>query len=161
MMGVDLENMRVYVVRPACQRIGLWSQSAENIVLGTGLTESGYAYLDQTIGGPGPGFGFWQMEKATHDDLWTNYLPGQPGALRDTLLQMAGHFPLKFPPVQVLHWNLLYAAAMCRIHYKRVRELLPAAGDYVAMAAYWKRWYNTPAGKGTVEKATPFFKQVV
>jgi hypothetical protein len=46
---------------------------------------------------------------------------------------------------------------MCRLHYRRVAEPLPAAKDTEAMAAYWKAHYNTPLGKGTVEKALPRF----
>jgi hypothetical protein len=48
-----------------------------------------------------------------------------------------------------------YAAAMCRVHYWRMGQIvgqkpLPAAGDLAGMAAYWKRFYNTPAGGGNV-----------
>lgn len=162
-MGLRVTDVREFVVRPSQQRLGLWSQTSENLVVGTGLTESGgFTYLDQMTPGPGPAYGLWQMEKATHDDLWINYLPGQPSALRDVLLEIAGsRNPRMIPPITTLHWNLMYAAAMCRIHYKRVRASLPVADDFADMAAYWKQWYNTPLGKGTIEKALPYFKQAV
>jgi hypothetical protein len=160
MSDTKLGGMRMYIIRPALTRSGMWSQSAENIVLGTGLVESRYDYLDQTTPGPGPAYGYWQMEKLTHDDLWATYLPSQPSALRDTLREMAGE-RIAAPHVTVLHWNLLYAAAMCRLRYKRVPAALPAADDYEGMAAYWKQWYNTPLGKGKTAEAIPFFKQAV
>ena len=50
-----------------------------------------------------------------------------------------------------LETNDLYACAMCRIHYQRVREPLPDADDLEGQAAYWKAHYNTPLGAGTVE----------
>lgn len=152
--------MRDYVVRPAQQRVDMWSIAREQIVIGTGLVESGFKCLDQTTPGPGPAYGFWQMEEPTHVDLWVNYINFQSSALRSVLLEMAG---VKFAPplITTLHWNLMYAAAMCSVHYKRVPKKLPVAGDFEAMAAYWKQWYNTPAGKGTIEKAIPFFKQAV
>lgn len=36
-----------------------------------------------------------------------------------------------------------------RLHYKLIPDLIP--GTVEARAAYWKRFYNTFAGKGTVE----------
>ena len=46
-------------------------------------------------------------------------------------------------------WNLAYATAIARVVYLRVPAPLPPATDLVALAAYWKRWYNTRAGSGT------------
>jgi hypothetical protein len=42
----------------------------------------------------------------------------------------------------------VYAAAMARLRYRRAPGRLPAAGDVAGMAAYWKRHYNTPLGRG-------------
>ena len=57
--------------------------------------------------------------------------------------------------------NQLYAAAMCRIFYARIPALLPAENDWRGMGEYWKRYYNTRLGKGTVDgfmqKAAPVF----
>ncbi len=158
---MNLEDIRDYVVTPAILRIGLVGIERMQLVIGTGGVESGgYNYLDQTTPGPGPAYGFWQMEKATHDDLWRNYIAYQPSALRDALLDMAGQRRYEAPPpVTVLHWNLMYAAAMCAVHYRRVKAPLPVAGNAVGMAAYWKRWYNTPLGKGTEAKALPYFQE--
>jgi len=158
---IDLGQLREYVLRPSLLRIGRWSQAAENLVFGTGLVESGYVFLDQTTRGPGPAYGFWQMEEPTHFDLWTNFLPGQPSALREVMMTMAGHGSSLSPPVETLHGNLFYAAAMCRVQYLRARPPLPAADDFAGMAAYWKQFYNTPKGAGTIERAIPYFRQAV
>ena len=40
--------------------------------------------------------------------------------------------------------------AICRIHYWRKPGAIPA--EIEGQAAYWKRHYNTPLGRGTVEK---------
>ena len=48
--------------------------------------------------------------------------------------------------------NLYYAAAMARVHYLRRPEALPPAGDVEALGQYWKNFYNTFLGKGTVEE---------
>ena len=49
-------------------------------------------------------------------------------------------------------WNLAYATAMARVKYYRDSEPLPDASDIPALAAYWKRVFNTPLGKGTEEE---------
>lgn len=48
--------------------------------------------------------------------------------------------------------NLAYATAMARVFYRRVKEALPAADDLDGMGRYWKKYYNTPLGRGTVEE---------
>ena len=48
--------------------------------------------------------------------------------------------------------NDAYAAAMARIQYLRAPKQLPTAGDTEGMAAYWKQYYNTPLGDGTVDQ---------
>lgn len=157
---MKLEDIRVFVVQPALSRLGLNAKNREQLVLGTGNTESQYNALDQTTPGPGPAYGFWQMEKATHDDLWRNWINYQPSALRDALLEIAG-CKVSPPIITVLHWNLMYGAAMCALHYRRVRAPLPEVDDVEGMAAYWKQHYNTPAGKGTIAHALPYFRQAV
>lgn len=153
-----LRQVRDYIVRPALQRIGLWSPPAEALVFGTGLTETQYEWIDQTTPGPGPAYGFWQMEEATHRDLWVSYLTYQTD-LADSLRRMAGFGNVTIPPVEALHGNLFYAAGMCRVHYRRQKPPLPT--DATGMAAYWKNWYNTPQGAGTLAKAIPYFEQAV
>lgn len=162
MSGLYVPDVRELVVRPSQLRLGMWSQEAENIVVGIGLAESRLERLDQSTPGPGPAYGLWQMEKLTHDDLWVTYLPQLPEHVRDALWVMAGTPPSRgVPPVTVLQWNLLYASAMCRLKLRRAKPPLPVANDAAGMAAYWKQWYNTPEGKGTIEGALPFFKQAV
>lgn len=157
---MNLGQVREYVVRPTLQRIGLWSRAAENLVVGTGLTESQYEWLDQSTPGPGPAYGPWQIEAPTHRDVWVNYLEYQHD-LRDVLLRMAGYGIITYPPVEALHGNLFYGAAMCRVIYRRAEPPLPAADNASGMAAYWKEHYNTLKGKGTIAKALPFFQQAV
>lgn len=57
--------------------------------------------------------------------------------------------------------NLAYAAALCRAHYFRRPEPLPAAGDVEGQAAYWKRHYNTRFGKGTPDQYVRDWRELV
>lgn len=159
-MSVNPHQMYCYVIAPALAAIGLFSPAAAQLVLGTGLTESRLEYIDQVESNkgdkvPGPAYGFFQMEMFTHDDLWKNYIVYKP-ELRLALQKLM----CKEQPLDVqMHGNMLYQAAMCRIHYLRSPGALPAAGDAMGMANYWKKYYNTPLGAGKPEKALPYFQQ--
>ena len=45
--------------------------------------------------------------------------------------------------------DLLLAAICCRLKYLRVPAAIP--NNLLERAAYWKKYYNTEAGKGTVD----------
>ncbi|MEO5333846.1 MAG: hypothetical protein H7839_17675 [Magnetococcus sp. YQC-5] len=143
-MGINPQQLTDLVIRPTLQRLGLWSDAAEELVLGTAIQESGLQYLQQ-LGG-GPALGLWQMERATHDDIWTNFLHFR------TKLGLNVLGPYTRPDHTRLAWDLAYACAMCRIHYLRCSAPLPADGDIEAQAAYWKSHFNTPLGKGTTQQ---------
>lgn len=143
---INPAHLRDRVVRPTLEHLGLWSLAAEQLVMGTAAQESNLRHLVQ-VGG-GPALGLWQMEPATYEDIWANYLRFQPD-LRAKLSQLVAGWPLG---ARQLASNHVYAAALCRVHYKRVRVRLPEAGDVRGMAEYWKRWYNTSQGKGTPEE---------
>lgn len=149
--GLDLRQLRGYVVVPVLNALGLYSKASERLVLATGLVESGYRYLDQIERGgdqrPGPARGLWQMEAATHKDIWDRFLKYKPDlAARIRPMMLDG-----LDPVEQLHGNLYYAAAMCRIFYLRISAPLPQADDLEGLAQYWKRYYNTKYGAGTVD----------
>jgi hypothetical protein len=160
---VDLEQIKRFVIRPALQAIDLWSPEAEVLVLGTGAVESdNYLWIDQVTNNhaqPGPAYGPWQMEEATYRDIWQNFIFHRPEL--DKKLSRLTIARSGIPLVSELHGNLFLGAAMCRLHYKRVMHHIPAAHDALEMALYWKQHYNTMKGKGTVEKALPYFRRAV
>lgn len=156
--GLDVEQFRSLIVRPALQRINLWSPAAENLVLGTALHESHLIYVRQLP--KGPALGPFQMEPATHADIWRSFLRYQ-AELKLLVGKTTSYFSGDFPdPGDMMH-NWLYASVMCRVHYRRVKEGLPPSDRADLLAAYWKRHYNTPLGKGTVEQALPHFARAV
>jgi hypothetical protein len=131
------------IIGPALQAIDLWSQAAEDLLLGTAAQESGLRNIRQ-IGG-GPALGLWQMEPATHDDIWTNFLDFRPmlaARVRDLLNGAAA-------TTDQLLANPGYAAAMARLKYYRSPQPLPDQGDVSGYAHAWKAIYNTIGGAGT------------
>ena len=109
---IDLTQFRSDIVRPILEKLDLWSGAAENLLVGTSLVESGLFYVRQLRGGPA--LGFFQMEPATHDDIWRNYLAYR-GDLRDRVEQLfgwRGDVPNPVARAKQLVWNAGYAAVM-------------------------------------------------
>ena len=148
-------QMLALVIRPALKKLKLWSLSAEELVLGTAVVESGLTYLKQH--GDGPALGLWQVEPATHDDLYTNFLNFRP-ELGSKLIELrAAGLSLD----ENLATNLMYGAAVCRLCYYRKPDALPEAGDIEGQASFWKQHYNTIFGAGTVSKYVYKVQQVL
>ena len=146
-------HFRLHIVRPTLRALDMWSEVAEDLLVGTAVHESGgLEAVDQITGAgdvePGPAFGLFQMERLTLNDHLA-YL-----AAREQMERRVMNFRAPQPQDLALQLmgNHFFAAAMARIHYWRKPERLPGRGDLHGLAAYWKRHYNTPAGKGTVEK---------
>lgn len=142
---LDPHHFRRHIIRPTLQRLRLHSPAAEALLLGTALVESGLEALVQR--GGGPALGLYQIEPATHSDLWRSYLAFRPRLAARVLRLAAGLNPSHSQLIS----NLAYATAMARLVYLRRPSPLPPADDMAALAAYWKAHFNTPAGKGTPE----------
>ena len=149
-------EFRDQTIVPALQAISLHTDAAAELLLGTALAESRLVWRRQL--NDGPARGLFQMEMATHNDIWSNYLK-----FRSTLANAvrALKTSAKADPETELENNDAYAAAMTRVHYRRAPAKLPAAGEVQAMAAYWKLYYNTPLGAGTVSKYVEVWTQTM
>ena len=153
---LSIANLRTVVIGPALDAFPdrMNTLAAEQLLLGTALVESGLVYLRQgksrVDDGQGVALGLWQMEPATHDDIWTHFLSAHA-----ELAQQVSPTGRQAP--ERLCTDLLYACRMARVHYYRVREPLPPTNDAQAMARYWKQYYNTPAGKGRADTFSRLF----
>lgn len=154
---IEPKQLLVEIIRPTLYALELPGQAAEALVLGTAMAESGCGTYLRQLGG-GPALGIYQMEPATHDDLWKNWLRYRP-ELTDRVERMLGAYPTE--KSAALIGNLYYATAMCRLHYRRQPQPLPAWDDAEGLAKYWKKYYNTHLGKGTVRKATLYFGHAI
>jgi len=140
--------MRVQVLRPLVKEeiknLGMDSLAAENLLLGTAAVETDMGlYLKQI---EGPARGIYQMEPDTEKDIWQTYLSVNPQIAAIVSRTMIPHRPFN----QALG-NFYYATAMARVHYWRFPEPLPEHDDVDGLATYWKKYYNTRDGSGTVE----------
>lgn len=147
---INAEHLLTYVVRPTLHTIGHHSVAREQLLLGTCAKESAMGTYLHQIGG-GPALGIFQTEPDTHRDVWLNWLRfrGNDFALMKRMVassfwdDAAGR-----PRHQALICDMSYATAIASHIYRRASDPLPRQDDWMAMAAYWKRFYNR-GGKGS------------
>lgn len=144
---MDARQLRELIVKPALEEVGLHSDAAEDLVMGTAAQESHLMYVKQ-LGG-GPALSLFQIEPATYNDYWENYLAYQADLV--TEIRAACGFEGTPEPTRLV-WDLKFASIMCRVHYRRISSPLPMHGDLPGYAAYWKKYYNTIHGAGTEEE---------
>lgn len=147
-------HLKKYIIEPTLDYLDLNSKSSIQILLGTAAQETHLGeYLHQIHG---PAKGIYGMEPFTHEslrkDLHKKTLNGKKN--RDKFLKLWNKISNLYIHVltedENLIGNLYYATAIARIYYLQFTSPLPKAGDIQGMAAYWKRYYNTEKGKGTI-----------
>lgn len=140
-MAINSKQLRKYIIKPALEGLNLWSQEAEDLVYGTCAQESGCGYYLHQLG-TGPACSIYQIEPRTHQDL-VKYV--EKTEYINWFKSITRTFDTK-----TLTYNLLYATGMCRMYYYRVPEKIPTTIE--GLAEYWKKYYNTVKGKGTVKQ---------
>ena len=141
---MNISEIKHQIIAPTLKEIGLYSDTALNLVTGTGLVESGFRVTVQS--GCGPALGWFQMEPVTYHDIWENYLRYRP----DLAVAVKGLCNEAAPSLDQIQTNPRFAAAMCRVKYLRSPLPLPKNTAF-NLCQYWKQVYNTPLGKGQVD----------
>ena len=139
------------LIKRVLEGMELYSPEALDLVYKTGKVESGYQYIRQI---KGPARGLFQCESWVAVDICKNYL-----AYRKKLMQKvakatkvkSSYFidPKEEDWDFILETNIAAQIAMCRLHYRRIPKPLPSSPE--GQANYWKKYYNSMAGRGTVE----------
>ena len=148
----NVEQFRTLILNPTLQDANLYSQEASDLLLGTILAESNLKYFKQ-IGG-GPALGFVQMEPGTFNDIFYRYLERDDKRhlkekVRDVMVKEHPFLSLTTPLNQLMT-NLPFAVLMARIRYLMVPHAIPHTSQQ--QAVYWKKYYNTEEGAGSVTK---------
>ena len=147
---INIDQMRAHITQTLLHLGGKYaSEAAVDLLLATGIAESGYRYIRQISG---PARGFWQVEPATAKDNVDSYLK-----YRIPLMEKcaeASHVSLKewqFADQgsweDILETNIASGIIHARLKYWRVPKKLSHTTD--GMASYWKKYYNTEEGAGT------------
>lgn len=142
---LNCKQFQEYIVKPTLDKLVMNSDAAVELLLFTCAVESvGGSYLKQI---KGPALGIYQMEPATYNDIWQNFIKGN----QNLLLQFGLHFnAYQMPPEERLIYDLEFATAMARVHYKRVPKPLPDPAIPNDIWEYYKKYYNT--AKGSAER---------
>lgn len=182
MNGLNIQHFASLIVRPTLRGMAqatgrpFYSKAAERLLIGTAIQESRLRHLRQL--GSGPALGLYQIEPATHQDVWENWVrhrdevaaflqltvPWHKGAVQirpeDAEREVGrGGVVFGWPRDHWLVSNLVYATAIARLVYYRQPYALPDAHDLPALGAYWKRHYNTIQGAGTSEEFVRNFER--
>jgi len=137
-----------YLIKYALRELNLDSVEARSLVYRTGMAESGYRHLAQIGMNIGSGaVGFFQNEPNSIKDTWENFAMGKRYA---TVLLSHGFDPDDH--INSVLGSITLQIMFARLQYRRNKEPLPDIEDYIAQGKYYKKYYNTDKGKGSVEK---------
>ena len=148
---MQAQQLLDYIIKPTLEYMGggYNSKDAQMLLLATAAIESDCGFYIKQINGPA--LGIWQMEPATHDDIWENC---------DALKGM--HFSASINRlVDDVAWvneygnlisNPMYACAMARLKYSMDKAPLPSHKEIFEIYRYYKKIYNTPLGASTFQK---------
>lgn len=137
---INKNQLITYVIIPTLQELGMYSKSAELLLLYTAATESSLGtYIKQQY--KGPALGIFQHEPRTYHDDYDQFLD-QPKykKLKEHVWAICGYN--QKPPTEALIWNLKYACAMARIHYARFPEPLPKENDFDGLVRYYYKYWG-------------------
>jgi len=142
------------LITETLNEIGLLSNGAIDLLMGTAAQESRLGYYIKQVG-KGPALGIMQMEPGTfrHHVKW---LKSRGDDLQYKILGACNMVAFE---EDSLRFNIKFSIAMARVHYYRRPESLPS--NLKGMAEYWKKYYNTYLGAGTVEEFIDNYKKYV
>jgi hypothetical protein len=139
---MDAVVFQTTIVKPVLVAMGNWTEASEMLLMGTAAQESQLIYTHQING---PALGYFQMEPQTYQDCWTNFINFRAALKAKVLAIRTAAGP---PKAEDMETDAKYAAAMARVRYMRVPASIPTSPRDIA--AYWKLYYNTPLGAGSV-----------
>jgi len=144
-MSFNPRQFREYIIRPTLKYIEAYSENAEELLMLTAAQESHLGQFLHQVNGPARGV--YQIEPATEEDIWNNFL-----RYREGLESKVDNLRiLNYTVVAEMEGNLYYATAMARCMYLRHSELLPDKKDLRGMAEYYKKYFNTIKGAAKIE----------
>lgn len=146
--GIHPQHLHDHVVKPACIIVdGYYRPEVAQLMMGTCAQESVMGrFLQQHNNGPA--HGIFQMEEPAFIDVWENYLKYK-GNIENKIIAVFGNRARSYSCITT---DMLMAGVFCRLDFKREPQKIPSTGDIIGFAHYWKNYWNSKLGKGTVEE---------
>jgi hypothetical protein len=151
---IDIKQLRELIIKPSLDKLQMYSTDAEELLVFTCACESlGGTYIKQV---KGPALGIYQMEPNTYTDIWQNFIKNQGNLVNMLSLNFN---VLSMPLPERMIYDLQYATAMARLHYRRVKAPIPDHKNIDAVWEYYKKYYNTPLGKAEKEQSIKHYQK--
>ena len=140
---INPTQLRDLITRTLKQIPSGYSSDAVKLLMMIAAHESDLGkYIKQVNG---PALGIFQIEPATHDDVWTNGDSCEVNASRLGYVWECDATSAR------LEYDLQYQILIARQKLFMISEPLPSGDDEIAMANYCKKYWNTDLGKATSE----------
>lgn len=130
------QSLRCHIIRPTLVYLGVSSNAAEDLLLGTLLAMAWLPADKHCRGGIGP----YAISAAVHTCLWDEYLALQPD-LASLIRGLASQRCFLQDPHAELAYNLAYATAIAWMFYQQQAVCLDSSADTLALARVWHRTY--------------------
>lgn len=152
---LNVEQLENLIIEPTLSKLNMYSKFAKELLLFTCATETlGGTYIKQVNG---VALGIYQIEPATHTDIWENYIKYRPIIVQ----QLGLHFNcVRQPEPSRLMYDLQYSTIMARLQYFRHSEQFPEL-DTDGLWYYYKKYFNTHLGKATKERSVEHYLNYV
>lgn len=135
-MGIHPADFRLLIVRPTLQKLGQWTPSLENLLIGTAAQASG---LGARLSSPA-GHGVYQISEQLHQAVWDGFLAFHED-LASSVRGLASQHDFLSQPHDELIGNLRYATAIAWGVYARHGLTLPDDADLRTLAHCWHRYF--------------------
>ena len=146
--GIHPQHLHDHVIKPACIIVdGHYRPEVAQLMLGTAAQESHCGRFLQQLG-RGPAHGIFQMEEPAFRDVWENYINYR----HNLVIKLEAIFGNRAHKYSCITTDMLSAAVMCRLDYKREPQAIPGKNNITGHANNWKAYWNSKRGKGTTEE---------
>ena len=147
-------DLRTSVVADTLHYLSDWSQSAENLLVGTAIQESGLGFAMRS----GNRLGIYHISPTHHRAVWDQYLVNDP-ELASRVRGLAGQHSFTLNPHKELLTNLRYATAVAWCIYRKATCPLPAANDIWGLGTTWHRHFHRNAS-GSIKEFVRNYREL-
>ncbi len=140
---MDVSELREQIIGPTLKYLGIDSNVAEELLLGTAALESQLNPLHKNA----ERLGIYQITPRQHRQIWDEYLAFKPD-LASRVRGLASQHRFLQDPDSELSWNLSYATAIAWLMYQREDIVLPTNNEADQLGLLWRRCFGRKTEHG-------------